>query len=90
MVTAHAQRPPMPWRLAGRRRPAFQTCPHASHRQYDDSSAFAAVVMIFGERQNGHATGAGPTCRARLRRTRSTAAKQLRRTNLLRHGQWVS
>ena len=56
---AHAQRPPPPCRPAGRSRATFHTCPHVSHRQYDASFAFTLVVMIFGERQNGHVVGAG-------------------------------
>jgi hypothetical protein len=57
---AHDQRPlPCPWRCAGRSRPTFHTWPHPSQRQYDDASAFALVVMIFDERQNGHAVGGG-------------------------------
>jgi hypothetical protein len=45
--------------LAGRSRPTFHTWPQASQRQYDEASALVLVVMIFGERQNGQAIGAG-------------------------------
>ena len=56
---AYDQRPPWPWRLAGRSRPTFQTWPHASQRQYDEASALTLVVMILAERQNGQAVGGG-------------------------------
>jgi hypothetical protein len=56
---AQAHRPPVPCRFAGRSRPTFQTCPQFPHRQYDDASAFALVVVIVAERQNGQVVGAG-------------------------------
>jgi hypothetical protein len=59
IAATQPQRPPWPWRRDGWSRPTFHIWPQASHRQYADASIWTLVVLIFGERQNGHAVGVG-------------------------------
>jgi hypothetical protein len=48
-----------PYRLNARRRPAFHTSPHVSHRQYVFASTATLVVLIFDDPQKGQTAGAG-------------------------------
>jgi hypothetical protein len=57
MTLNHVHRPLRPCRFAGRSRPTFHICPHAPHRQYDDASALALVVVMVVDRQNGQLVG---------------------------------
>jgi hypothetical protein len=48
-----------PYRFNALKRPAFQTSPHVSHRQYVSASAAWLVVLILDDPQKGQTTGTG-------------------------------